>query len=107
MKENCTEVLSTPVPQMAVTGMFAVVFLLSLQASNHICGARRRRTAGSARRQPDPGGMLGQPCWLSPRELCGRCGLGRAAERETADCTPHCHYHMLHLTTHSTLNRDL
>lgn len=43
----------------------------------------------------------------SARESCGRCGLGRAAERETADCTPHCHYHMLHLTTHDTLHRDL
>lgn len=43
----------------------------------------------------------------SARASCGRCGLGTAAGRETADCTPHCHYHMLHFTTHGTLARDL
>lgn len=32
---------------------------------------------------------------------CVRCGLSSLMERETAGCTPHCHYHILHLATRS------
>lgn len=38
---------------------------------------------------------------------CGRCGLSSVVERETAVCTPHCHYHILHLATRSTPDGDL
>ncbi len=38
---------------------------------------------------------------------CGRSGLSSVVERKTAGCTPHCHYHILHLATHSMPDGDL